>query len=146
MLNRITWKFWAALGVFAAFYVAMFPVLGHSGRFDSDFYSTGLAVAFVMPWLFVGGYTLLGKKWWRNDFGTNLVLLSLASEPENFGLGWTFIFNHGQLTTALLAWITIGGPWWTALVLAWRFGMLLRVNREEKNGKAHEEAKEPVGS
>jgi len=134
MLHKLTWRFWAALAALLAIYTGAGFALAHNGRFDGDFYTTGLCVAFAAPVLFVATYTAMGKKWWRNDLGTNLVMLGLAAEPENFGLAWTFLFNHGMLTTTWLAWITIGGPWWTGMVLLWRFAILLRVNRDERNG------------
>src|SRR5215469_10392849 len=108
-LRPVGWRFALAMTALLGFYVGMFFVLGHSGRFDTDFYGWGLVGATVAPPLTAGVLAALGRRWWENDVGMNMMVLAMAACPENAGLAWTFLFHHGVLNTAVLAWIVIGG-------------------------------------
>jgi len=89
--------------------------------------------ATVAPPLTAGVLAALGRRWWENDVGMNMMVLAMAACPENAGLAWTFLFHHGVLNTAVLAWIVIGGPWWVVLASAWRLGIIGRMWRQEKD-------------
>lgn len=118
-----------ALSALAA-YAALYFVLGKNGQFDTYFYGYGLLAAFIVAPLLAVVLTFAQSHWWENDVGLNLVFLAIATMPENGGLAWTFLVNHGVLNTPVLAWVVIGGPWWYTMASLWRFRLITR-NREE---------------
>lgn len=119
-----------ALAALAA-YVGLYFALGHNGQFDQHFYAYGLTAAFVVAPLLAVVLTFARSRWWENDVGLNLVFLAIATMPENGGLAWTFLFNHGVLNAPVLAWVVIGGPWWYTMASLWRFRLISRNRGEE---------------
>lgn len=128
-MKPITWRTPVVALALLAVYVAAYFWFGHSGRFDSDFYAWGLVAAFAAAPLLAVALTLARSHWWENDVGLNLVFLAVATMPENGGLAWTFLFNHGVLHVPVLAWIVIGGPWWYVVANLWRFRLIARNGR-----------------
>lgn len=128
-MRQVTWRTPAIVLALLAAYIGVYFALGHNGRFDSDFYAWGLTCAFLAPVVTVAILAFAGSHWWENDVGLNLVFLGLATMPENGGLAWTFQFSHGVLSTPVLAWVVIGGPWWVVMASIWRFWLIARKGR-----------------
>lgn len=116
--------------VVAYYAVGYWLRLDNSSRFANDFYGAGLALAFLAVPVLIGVLALARSHWWENDVGLNLVFLAVASMPENGGLAWTFLFDDGHISTSLLTWTIIGGPWWYVACSIWRFWLIRRLMKE----------------
>jgi len=138
VLRKVTWRSWAVIAVLVGLWVLAGFRWSGNGRVSADLYATGLTAAFCAPFVFAAVYTATGNKWWRNDVGTSLVLVTFAMLPIAGPLALTFWFWGGVLTTSVMAWIEIGGPFASALLLCWLSFVWLRIHRDG-NGAAGEE-------
>jgi hypothetical protein len=131
MLRQVTWRFWAVIFLALSAYTVLGVFFDTNGRVESDIYAWGLVAATTAPIVFVIVYSLLWRDWRHNDLGVNLVLAQVGLIPMAGVLAYVFLFEHGQLTNPIQAWIEIGSPWWTAIWLYWRNFIFFRIKREE---------------
>ena len=134
MLETVTWRTWAILGLGVLGYLAAGMWLQHDDFAEAWMYRLGLTAAAIMPLVFTGIYTWFGlsktrpaAKWWRNRLGTAIVIAALSLVPIAGPLAWVFWVDDGNLTPGWLAWIEVSGPLVSSAAWLWVSWLWLRV-------------------
>lgn len=137
--RRVTWRTWAVTAAVVAAYVGCGFAFSSNGVVEEWLYRVGLIGASALPVAFIAIYTWLGltteqpgAKWWRNPFGSALVLAAASLIPIAWPLCWVFWVNNGMLTSTWLAWFEVSGPVLAALAWARVCVIWLRVNAAER--------------
>lgn len=130
MLRMITWRAWGVIGVLLAGYAGLGYWLSGNGTVEYDMYKYGLTMLTFAPLIFMGVYTVTGNKWWRNDVGSALGVLSFGLTWTAWPLAYTFWFLNGVLHTSWLGWIEVSGPAVIALAVLRLSYVFLRYHRD----------------
>lgn len=114
-MRPVTWRSYAVVAVLLAAYAVLGLWLSGDGEAETWIYRVGLALAAVVPVVFVLIYTSYGVwghkgKWWTNPFGAALVTAALSLVPIAGPLAWVFWFDNGMMTASWLAWLEVSGP------------------------------------
>ena len=137
-MRPITWRFWAGSLALVGAYFLLGAWFSSNAEVEANLYKWGLLGAAAAVTIFIAIYTGMGLrgygKWWRNDAGTNLVLVQIATLPVTVPLAWVFWVDHGVLTNTWLAWIEVGGPCFSTILLIWRSQIWIR-NAQETTRK-----------
>ena len=143
MLRRVTWRFWAVLAVILGSYIGLGFWLNSNDTVDYQLYKWGLTVLTFAPAILMTVYAATGNKFWTNDLGSTLAVLSFGITWMAWPLAYTFWFLHGSLGASWVGWCEVSGPALVALavlMLSYVFGRYHR----EGNGKSSSEEKEKV--
>lgn len=138
MLRKVTWRPWAALAAALGAYGVLGFWLSSNGTAQYQLYKWGLTVLTFAPLVLMGAYVVRGNKFWRNDLGGVVAVISGGITWTAWPLAYTFWFLNGDLRTSWLGWIEVSGPALVALAVLGLCFVFLRGDHDERNGK-HEQ-------
>lgn len=117
---RVRWWHWLIAAAVIGAYVAAgwLWAAEADGNLLYNIAAIGSCAAAVM---FVAVYTVLGltgpAKWWRNTFGSALVIAVGSQIPTSGVIAYAVLFHGGLVNTVPLAWALIGGTYLTGLMI-----------------------------
>lgn len=132
-MKPITRRFWYAVAILAAAYIVLGMFYNKNAGVESSLYKWALLAVSAGTLTYAAIYTVISMrspgKWWQNNVGTSLVILSLALFQQSVPLAWVFWFDHGMLTNTWLAWAEVCSPAISAFAVAWLCRIYLRNSR-----------------
>lgn len=130
MLRAVTWRSWAAIAAILCAYIGLGFWFSSNGTAEELLYKWGLTALAVAPVVLMSVYLASGNRFWRNDVGAAIAVLSFGLTWTAWPLAYTFWFLHGMLTTSWLAWIEVSGPALIALAVLRLCYVFLRYHRD----------------
>lgn len=130
--RKVTWYLWAGIGIVLTAYIVLGIWFRNYGSFENQLFKWGLIALTFAPVILMISYTFSGSKWWTNQVGSALALLSFGLTWMAWPLAWTFVFSKGVLLPGWVAWTEVSGPALIALAALWFTWVNIRLDRGRK--------------
>lgn len=130
--RRVTWRLWAGLAIVCVSYVILGIWFKNDGGLEQPLFKWGLIALTFAPVLLLISYTASGNKWWKNEVGGSLGLLSFGLIWMAWPLAWTFVFWNGLLRPGWVAWTEVSGPAVIALAALWFTWVNVRLDHDRR--------------